>query len=932
MTDTTDKLIIQSESRGVKETSADLKGLENALGGVQKQSEQTERSTVSMESKFRGLERSMGTTAGQAEKLAKIQDTVNKAVAQSPELQARANDVLAAAKARYSDLEKSQEGLSGQGQALFHSIRSVGEQLALGISPTQALTGQLNHLSYAMTGQGGVSGAFNEIVGTFGKMLTPMRLLVGGVGGLAAGVIYLGNSWSEAAAEVNLALIGIGQRTGTTAADVNAFVKANSSAAGLSVAEARNAALEFTKTGNVTIANLKNVGEAIRGYSVLTGKDAAEATKTFTDAIGGDLLKGIENIDSRYGALNARTIEYIRTLIDQGDKTKALQIYIDAIASANQKAAESVGVFSRAWQTFKNIASNIANGPAPTSLQDQLSDLQGQRDRAANTRSTGVTAGGYLNTAVAFGGKSQELAELDRQIAAVQQKLNDFNAANATAQLDALSKKAYDGVNAILPQIDAIRQLDEAIRNIEEAQAKGVAPANADAALAVLKHQADLQQESLSTAIQQAQVIQALQAAWGGVTSQTALTLNNLNGQLLVAQQITAADQMRAQAIASYNALLAQGVTSYEAQLIAAQQLAVAQAGATAQVMRQVEALKDQNAMIKAAQNGTQAQTAAAIAYKNAIAAGADETAAAALRSETLKNNLLQAASAASSLATQLTLTNEMGSGGSGGDQNRSAPSFTGPDQSGPTGVSAMNAASYRSFLDYQRTPTTRSLIDQALSGGVDSALNKLKGTLYSDPTTASRDPSFQAPWPSKGTQSDIDSAVEALFSLKLAMAHNDKNAQLGVYSDQLSYLQSQPQSIENLRRIVDLQNAIEDLKNSTDSLNQTNQDLLSPYYSQDPRTSHIGFRSQGMASGGEFTVPGGYSANDNVLMTMPLASGEIVHVRRPGEAGPGGAPASIVIQMGGITIQGNANKDEVGRTMYQVGQTMAKQLAAARQ
>jgi hypothetical protein len=61
--------------------------------------------------------------------------------------------------------------------------------------------------------------------------------------------------------------------------------------------------------------------------------------------------------------------------------------------------------------------------------------------------------------------------------------------------------------------------------------------------------------------------------------------------------------------------------------------------------------------------------------------------------------------------------------------------------------------------------------------------------------------------------------------------------------------------------------------------LNGTNQDLLSLYYSQDPRTSHIGFRSQGMAAGGYVDVPGSPSANDNMIATIPVASGERIFV-----------------------------------------------------
>src|SRR5437879_13161551 len=40
-------------------------------------------------------------------------------------------------------------GLSGQAQASMHSIRSAVEQIAMGVQPTQILTQQIGHLSYA---------------------------------------------------------------------------------------------------------------------------------------------------------------------------------------------------------------------------------------------------------------------------------------------------------------------------------------------------------------------------------------------------------------------------------------------------------------------------------------------------------------------------------------------------------------------------------------------------------------------------------------------------------------------------------------------------------------------------------------------------------------------------------------------------------------
>jgi hypothetical protein len=125
------------------------------------------------------------------------------------------------------------------------------------------------------------------------------------------------------------------------------------------------------------------------------------------------------------------------------------------------------------------------------------------------------------------------------------------------------------------------------------------------------------------------------------------------------------------------------------------------------------------------------------------------------------------------------------------------------------------------------------------------------------------------------------------------------------------------------------LTNSIDKLTTSTDNLNKTNQDLLSPYYTQDPRTTHIGFRSQGMAAGGYVDVPGGYSTADNLIAQIPVASGERIYIDPMTQRRGIGGQTSISITAP-IVFSGNVNKDEVGRTVYQTMQQTARSLAAA--
>jgi hypothetical protein len=184
------------------------------------------------------------------------------------------------------------------------------------------------------------------------------------------------------------------------------------------------------------------------------------------------------------------------------------------------------------------------------------------------------------------------------------------------------------------------------------------------------------------------------------------------------------------------------------------------------------------------------------------------------------------------------------------------------------------------------------------------------------------------------GEQSTIDDKISTYDQLTQLMNSqtSDKGAQAGNLKSELDWLRTLPQTIARDQKIADLQNAIEQLTKSTDGLNSTNQDLLSPYYTQDPRTSHIGFRSQGMASGGWVDVPGAPSANDNMIAQIPVAGGERIFVDPNRAVRGGGSSGGTVINISApMTFTGPANRDEVGRTVYQNLQNAARSLAAAR-
>jgi hypothetical protein len=232
-----------------------------------------------------------------------------------------------------------------------------------------------------------------------------------------------------------------------------------------------------------------------------------------------------------------------------------------------------------------------------------------------------------------------------------------------------------------------------------------------------------------------------------------------------------------------------------------------------------------------------------------------------------------------------------------------------------------------------------QALADRAYAqGGVAGALAAIKaapntyGASFASAAQASQSGYnlTQILGPERSTISDKVSAFDAIIQAQNAQT-TDPGVRAGNIQMELEWLKTLSPNEAVSRKIVELTKSLDNVATSTDSLNATNQELLSPYYTQDPRTSHIGFRSQGMAAGGYVDVPGGSSANDNLLAMVPVASGERIYVD-PNTTKRGGAGGQVITINAPVSVYGsNANKDDIGRSVYQNAQAAARQIAMAR-
>lgn len=597
MTDTTDKLIIQSETRGVQQTTSEVQGLSKAMDGVTVASQNVEKSTTSVEGKFAALERRLGTSAAQARQFEKDQKTINAAVAQNPEFASRAADAQAALAARYVNATKASEEFAKSTGLARHELINLSRQAQDVVVSLQGGQGfgtvflqqGSQILDVLGTSQGGIRGSLASLGTSLRSLVTVGRVAFGAIAAGATGAAFATSDYLSQQKSLERSLIGAGRRSGSSA-DINRIADERSSLGGLSVSETREAAVEFAKTGQI---HSRVIGEMIattKNFALVTGQSSKEAAQALAGAFTN--IQGIDQLNKQFNFLDASTRRTIENLLLAGRTTDAAAVANGALATALKDVEATQGGLEKGWTAIANAASNASSKVGEYIAR--ASGLQGKTklDRASEIaseiegRQAQIDSGTFSNVLGDTTNMERARAKIEELRATLRELNREISAADKQAAFNALTTGAARAVAAIDPLRASLDLVIGRLTLLRDAQAQGIN-------------------------------VPGLQMA---VT---------LNEQL--AQQLQ--NQMQAQ-----------------------DALATKYPGMTSEFAKQVEALKDQNALLKARENGNEATVAAAIAYKNAIAAGATETEAAAIRAETLKNNLLQAASAAGNMATNIQL------------------------------------------------------------------------------------------------------------------------------------------------------------------------------------------------------------------------------------------------------------------------------------
>jgi phage-related minor tail protein len=231
-------------------------------------------------------------------------------------------------------------------------VTDIVTQLAGGQNPALVALQQGGQLSDLFGGP--VKGARALL-----SVLTPMRLVVGGIAGSLAlfGVNLLQGYNESDRLRKSLALTG--NAAGTSLGQVNRLAVGIAAATTTSIGLARGIVEGVLGLAGQTANTLGDTGRAAAALAKLTGASAEEAVKAFDDQSKG-ITDWAINANKQYNFLTAEQVAYIRRLESQGRVEEAVRFANGKLADTlQQRTAPALGTLERAWSAVTRAMSSF---------------------------------------------------------------------------------------------------------------------------------------------------------------------------------------------------------------------------------------------------------------------------------------------------------------------------------------------------------------------------------------------------------------------------------------------------------------------------------------------------------------------------------------------------------------------------------------------
>ncbi len=451
---------------------------------------------------------------------------------------------------------KNKYGASGNGLArheavnLSRQLQDVFVSLQGGQAPLTVLFQQGTQIADIFaTSQASIGGFARSVA----SGIVSVKGMAVGLGLMGAAAIVAGYQFSEAQHEVQRNLNGLGRASGLTVDSINAIAEASKN---LSRGEARDALGAFAATGRIG-ANAAGILDLVKGYSKQTGTDVSAAVKELAGLFA-DPLAGAEKLATSIGGIDAKTMDYIRTLKSKNDIDGAQRALMDAISPRLKEAAKNIGDLENWWgratRAMKEYWDDLGKASAPLSTQDKLkaaTEAQALRSLGpAGSRSR------YEQQAIARG--ANEIAGLRNQ--SIMEQIQQANRVDQERD-NRSSLAALAITDKFFPDQAERRSLMEDIATLEKftknPNADKLSQGYKDAAAALAQMKAN--QDALLTPVQRIQLateisVKSIMAR----TVQERIIVERMQEQLALSQSGAKADEVRAQTAQRIAEIMAQ--------------------------------------------------------------------------------------------------------------------------------------------------------------------------------------------------------------------------------------------------------------------------------------------------------------------------------------------------------------------------------------
>lgn len=440
--------------------------------------------------------RKLADQAREAERIQERQATFNRLLNVGGGSAGSAADSASAFEAALGNRGK---GLSAmQRNTLIYTGSDIVASAASGISPAMIAMQQGPQVLQAFAVQGGAA------IGTMLKLGGAIGVVTAAVGLAAAA----GLSYESALNKAEVAAQGLGASSGVTGGEILRLASTMAEAGGVSIAAARDMAVEYVSTGKIGGVVLGRLIALTRDYATTTQQDAADATKELGKVFA-DPAKGAETLNAKLHILDDATYRYIQTLVSQNKTTEAQLVLADRLGSSLIDTEGNINVLSRAWDGVARSASNAwsemgrainiaAGGGTPL---ERIASLQ--------RRGTGVVTsfGGENFAALGMGSSSK------RETDAIWAEWNRQQMAIYRASENAKADQARPIIDKLNPLVGRRRELESQRSTINDAMGSLSPESAAEARTALSAIEKDLKAVAAgySTAAEQTAALERAQ-------------------------------------------------------------------------------------------------------------------------------------------------------------------------------------------------------------------------------------------------------------------------------------------------------------------------------------------------------------------------------------------------------------------------------------